>query len=134
MPDADYNVRMELTDENDTGNTASVTFTKGDTEVNLTPTDVPSFSSIMVNWDPMSTAVNPDVTASNTFVVYPNPGTGQFAVLGDGITGLEVKDLSGKTVGTSTTPLIDLSGLSNGVYLISIKAGTETVIRKIVKE
>lgn len=134
MPDADYNVRMELTDENDTGNTASITFTKGATEVNLTPDDVPSFSDISVNWDPMSTAVNPDLTASNTFVVYPNPGTGQFAVLGDNIIGLDVKDLSGKTVATSATPLIDLSGLSNGVYLVSIKTGTQTVIRKIVKE
>jgi hypothetical protein len=134
VADGNYNLRMELTDKNATGNTASFTFAKGPTAVNLTPANVPSFSSISLNWVPMSTAVDPDLTESNTFVVYPNPGTGQFTVLGDDIIGLEVKDLTGKTVGTSTTPVIDLTGLSDGVYLMSIKTGSETVIRKIVKE
>lgn len=134
VPDGEYHLRMELTDQNATGNTASITFNKGTTEVNLTPANAPSFSNITVTWTPMATAIDPDLTESNTFVVYPNPSTGQFTVLGEGIISLEVKDLSGKTVGTSTTPILDLSGLANGVYLVSIKTGTETVIRKIVKE
>lgn len=134
VADGDYKLRMELTDKNETGNTASITFAKGSEPQNLTPANTPSFASITVNWVPMSTAVDPNLTESNTFVVYPNPGTGQFTVLGEGIIGLEVKDLSGKTVGTSTTPIIDLTGLSNGFYVVSIKTKTETVIRKIVKE
>jgi hypothetical protein len=133
-PDGDYNVRMELTDKNETGNTASITFTKGTADQSLTPANVPSFSSISVVWDPLATAVDPDVTQSNTFLVYPNPGTGQFTVLGEGITGLEVKDLSGKTVASSTTPLVDLTALPKGVYLISIQTDKQTVIQKIVKE
>lgn len=134
MPDGDYQVRMELTDKNETGNTASITFTKGNEDQTLTPANVPSFSSISVIWDPLATAVNPDVTQSNTFIVYPNPGTGQFTVLGEGITGLEVKDLAGKTVVSSKTPIVDLSAQPNGVYLISIQTAKQTVIQKIMKE
>ena len=134
VPDGEYHLRMELTDKNETGNTASITFTKGTAEVNLTPANAPSFASISVTWTPSATAIDPNLTESNTFVVYPNPTTGQFTVLGEGIISLDVKDLSGKTVGTSSTPILDLSGLANGVYLVSIKTGTETVIRKIVKE
>ena len=134
VADGDFKVRMELTDKNGTGNTASFSFTKGLTAVNLTPANVPSFSSISLAWTPMSTAVDPNVTVSNTFVVYPNPGTGQFTVLGEDIGRLEVKDLSGKTVASSTTPIVDLTGQPNGVYLISIQTGTGTVVQKIVKE
>lgn len=134
MPDGQYNLRMELTDQNATGNTASFAITKGPTAQTLTPGNVPSFSSITVTWTPLSTAVNPDVTQSNTFVVYPNPGTGQFTVLGEGILLLEVKDLAGKTVALSTTPVIDLTALSKGVYLISITTEKATTVQKIMKE
>jgi len=134
VPDGEYNVRMELTDKNETGNTASFTITKGPTEQTLNPADVPSFSSISLVWDPLATGVDPNVTQSNTFVVYPNPGTGKFTVLGEGIIGLEVKDLTGKTVVTSTTPIVDLTDQPNGAYLISIQTAKETVVEKIMKE
>lgn len=134
VPDGEYRLRMELTDKNETGNTASFTFTKGTTAQDLTPGNVPSFSSITISWDPMATALNPDVTESNTFVVYPNPGTGKFTILGEGITKVEVKDLAGKTVFTGSTPLVDLSAQPKGVYLITIKTASETVVEKIMLE
>ena len=134
IPDGEYNLRMELTDKNETGNTASFAFTKGTTAQDLTPGNVPSFSSISISWAPVATALDPDVTESNTFVVYPNPGTGKFTILGEGITELEVKDLTGKTVYTGSTPLVDLSSQPNGVYLITIRTANETVVEKIMKE
>lgn len=134
VPDGEYNLRMELTDKNETGNTASFAFTKGTEAQALTPANVPSFSSITINWAPVATAVNPDVTESNTFVVYPNPGTGQFTILGEGITEVEVKDLTGKTVFSGSTPLVDLSSQSKGVYLVTIRSAHETMVEKIMKE
>lgn len=134
VPDGEYRLRMELTDKNETGNTASFTFTKGATAQTLSPEDAPSFSSISISWAPLATALNPDVTESNTFVVYPNPGTGKFTVLGEGITQVEVKDLAGKTVYSGTTPLVDLSSQPKGVYLVTIRTAQQTVVEKVMVE
>lgn len=75
MADSDYKVRMELADKNATGNVASFTFTKGATAQKLTPASVSSFSSVTLNWSTTVTAIDPELTNSNTIVVYPNPDT-----------------------------------------------------------
>lgn len=134
MTDGNYNVRMELTDKNGTGNIASFTFSKGPNAQKLSPPSVPSFSSVSLSWSSSVTGNKPELTTSNTFLVYPNPGTGQFTVIGDDIIGLEVKDLSGKTILKSKTPIIDLTDKSKGIYMVSIKTGKETVVKKIIKE
>ena len=134
MLDADYKIRMELTDKNATGNVASFTFTKGLNTQKLNPANVPSFSSISINWTTSVTGLSPEITLSNTFVVYPNPGTGQFTVLGGNITSLKVTDLSGREICKSQIPIVDLTGQPKGIYLVTIKTEQETVVRKIIKE
>ena len=134
MADGTYKVRMELTDENRTGNIASFDFTKGPTSQTLTPADVPSFSSISLIWSPSTTAIEPEKTTSNTYVVYPNPGTGQFTVLGENIKSIEVTDLAGKLVYKGTTPVIDLTAQPKGIYMFTIKSEMESVVQKIIKE
>lgn len=133
MADGDYKVRMELTDKNATGNVASFTFTKGATTQKQTPTGVPSFSSVTLNWSTTVTAIDPELTNSNTVVVYPNPGHGIFNVLGENIIGLKVTSLSGKVVCISQTPVFDLSDQPNGIYFVSIKTDQTTVVKKIIK-
>jgi len=134
MPDADYKIRMELTDKNATGNVASFTFTKGPNTQKLNPSNVPSFSSISISWTTSVTGLNPEITQSNTFVVYPNPGTGQFTILGGNITSLKVTDLSGREICKSQTPIVDLTDQPKGIYLVTIKTNQETGVRKIIKE
>ena len=133
MADGDYKVRMELTDKNATGNIASFTFTKGATAQKLTPTSVPSFSSVMLNWSTSVTAIDPELTQSNTIVVYPNPGHGIFTVMGENIISLKVTSLSGKVVCTSQTPVFDLSNQPNGIYFVSVKTDLTTVVKKIIR-
>jgi hypothetical protein len=134
MADADYKLRMELTDKNATGNVASFTFTKGPNTQKLSPASVPSFASISINWTTSVTGINPDANQSNTFVVYPNPGTGQFTILGENIKSLKVTDLSGKEISKSQSPVVDLTTQPKGIYLITIKTDQETVVRKIIKK
>ena len=134
MADGTYKVRMELTDENRTGNIASFNFTKGPNAQTLTPADGPSFSSISLKWAPSTTAIDPEATVSNTYVVYPNPGTGQFTVLGENIKGVKVTDLAGKLVYEGTTPVIDLTQQPKGVYMVTIQTEMESVVKKIIKE
>ncbi len=133
MADGDYKVRMELTDKNSTGNIASFTFTKGPNAQTLTPANVTSFSSVSLKWTTSTTGINPEVTESNTFVVYPNPGTGQFTVLGENIKSLEVTDLSGKLICKSVTPFINLTNQPKGIYFVSVKTDQTTVVKKIIR-
>jgi len=133
MADGDYKVRMELTDKNATGNAASFTFTKGATAQKLTPASVPSFSLVTLNWTTTVTAIVPELTNSNTVVVYPNPGHGIFNVLGENIISLKVTSLSGKVVCISQTPVFDLSDQPSGIYFVSVKTDQTTVVKKIIK-
>ena len=134
MVDGDYKVRMELTDKNASGSIASFTFTKGPNAHKLTPANVPSFSSISLNWTTSVTGNNPKLTTSNTFIVYPNPGTGEFTILGENIKSIEVTGLIGKTIFKGTMPFFDLTDRPNGIYLVSIRTDKETVVKKIIKE
>ena len=134
VADGEYHLKMEITDKNATGNLASFTFTKGPNPQNLTPVNVPSFASVSLDWKSSVTGIPDETGKSNSLVVYPNPGTGQFTVLGENIQNLKVTDLSGKEICRSKTPIIDLTSFPKGIYLISIKTDQETVIRKIIKE
>lgn len=134
VADGDYKIRMELTDQNATGNTASFTFAKGPTARKLTPSDVlPSFSVITLDWTGAATATNPGLSQSNTIVVYPNPGSGLFTALGDNIVYVEVSNLAGKIVCTSTSPVFDISDQPKGIYFARVKTNKETVVRKIIR-
>ena len=133
MVDGDYKVRMELTDQNATGNVASFTIAKGATAQKLSPASVPSFSAVTLSWTTSVTAINTELTASNTIVVYPNPGNGIFTVLGENIISLRVTSLSGKVVCISRTPVFDLSGQPDGIYMVSVKTDLTTIVKKIIK-
>lgn len=133
MADGDYRVRMELTDKNATGNVASFTFAKGATSQKLSPASVSSFSAVTLNWTTTVTAIDPELTHSNTIVVYPNPGEGIFFVLAENMISLSVTSLSGKIVCVSQTPVFDLSNQPSGIYFVSVKTYLSTVVKKIIK-
>lgn len=133
MANGDYKVRMELTDKNATGNTSSYTFTKGVTALKLTPADVASFSSVTLNWSTSVTALNSEMKQSNTIIVYPNPGSGVFTVLGENVISLRVTSLSGKVICNSNMPVFDLSDQPNGIYFVSVKTDQKTVVKKIIR-
>lgn len=134
VADGDYKLRMELTDKNGTGNIASFTFTKGPNAQKLTPANVPSFTAISLNWATTVTGISPEITKSNTFVVYPNPGTGLYTVLGVPFRSLEVADLSGKIVCKSLTPVFNLTAQPKGIYLVTIRTERGSVVQKIIRK
>jgi len=134
VADGDYKLRMELTDKNGTGNVASFTFTKGPSAQKLTPSNVPSFSSVSLNWTTSVTRISPEITNSSNYVVYPNPGTGHFTVSGDDIQSLKVMNLAGNMVCTSETTTFDITTQPRGIYLVTIKTAQTTVAKKIIKE
>lgn len=82
-----------------------------------------------------------DVTASlhNTLKLYPNPTND--VIWMDGFaaeTEINVMDISGKVFmhksTTASKASIDLSKFDDGLYFIELKSGSETVIRRIIKQ
>lgn len=77
--------------------------------------------------------------------VYPNPSNGNFVLSIEGSTdelGLTVQDMNGRMVHTETLgevnsrlqKNIDLSGLANGVYLMRLTNGNDSLFKKLVMQ
>ena len=72
--------------------------------------------------------------------VYPNPATDVIAInhtLQQAIQRIDIRSISGRLI-QSITPTdmtnIDISGLTNGVYILELQTGATTVYRKLVKQ
>ncbi len=65
--------------------------------------------------------------------VYPNPTTGMVNVEAEGLESVVVLDVTGRTVMTSNKSQLDLSELSNGVYMVRVNTATGSALHKIVK-
>ncbi len=71
---------------------------------------------------------------TETFRVYPNPGTGVFQVSGDNIREVEIKTFTGRVILRTKSSTVDLSHHPEGVYLFYISSGEETVVQKVIKK
>jgi hypothetical protein len=80
-------------------------------------------------------------SSDNIISIYPNPNNGQFTVyaLNAGNYEINILDLSGRLVYTSSTSSIETSleanlqpGLVSGTYLVQVSSSTGTSIQKIV--
>lgn len=71
--------------------------------------------------------------AVNEVSVYPNPSDGEFYVEGNDIQSIQVYNNQGQLVAAETAATkIDLSGMAKGIYFAKIKAGNDTVVKKLV--
>lgn len=132
VPDGTYRIRMELTDKNSTGNFSTFTFTKGPEAENQAPANVPSFSSITINWEPIITGVDDQSLASN-YQICPNPSTGNFRITGENIFGIQVMDITGNLIFQGNSNVVDINHHPDGIYFIRIRTGKDIAIKKIVK-
>jgi len=131
VTDGEYRLRMELTDKNATGNTAAYSFLKGPNSQNIAPKDVPSFSSVTLNWTSNTTGIEKDQT-ENPIEIYPNPGKGKFTVVANHLISLQVIDMTGKLVYKGNLPVFDLSFQRKGIYFVTVKTSKITSVKKII--
>jgi len=131
VADGTYKVRLELTDKNGTGNFSTFTFVKGLDPQNLTPANVPSFSSISIVWQPVLTAVEEE-SLEKQYSVYPNPGSGLFKVRGEDILEIDVLNASGSVVYTGKSASVDISEQPKGIYYVKITTGNGIVVKKVL--
>ena len=71
---------------------------------------------------------------NSSFNIYPNPTTGKIIIDILNIDKVEVYNLSGHIVKTSTTNKLDLSDKAKGVYFIKVITHKETSIHKLILE
>jgi hypothetical protein len=133
VPDGTYRLRMELTDKNNTGNFSTFTFTKGLTPENQAPGNVPSFTSISINWEPLITSVQ-DPSLEKEYQVFPNPTTGIITITGNNIQDIKVINQAGTMVSEGLNSALDLSGQPDGVYYVKISSDKGIITKKILKK
>ena len=76
-----------------------------------------------------------DIRLENDIVVYPNPTADFVSVQGENITNINLYDISGGYIMSSTkSDNIDMSSLNKGVYLLQVNAGEKTIQIKVLKK
>lgn len=133
VPDGTYYVWMELTDKNSTGNYSSFSFTKDENPESQTPSNVPSFSSISIVWEP-SGGVDILEVIENSISVVPNYSNGIYTVTGDNIKAIEVRNISGKLILKSKSQNIDISKQQAGIYLIIVDSDMSEENNRVIKK
>ena len=132
VPDGVYKITIQETwNHGTTGTTTrSYTFTKGPSEVHLTPADDADFKSMTIDWVPSTSNIN-SIAEKPQIDVYPNPSNGVFTVDYSQATKIKVVNLMGQDVfevitnqNTEGTENIDLSALQNGMYIVMVYNGT----------
>lgn len=143
LPDGEYTIHIEFTEEHAQGPLSSVTFTKGTEEQHLTPADEAHFINIMLDYIPEITGLNEN-PSEELVRIYPNPGNGIY-YLDCSIKGnieLSVLDSRGRLClnnelnieGLSNQHEINLSSLKNGIYFVKISGNSQSITTKIVKQ
>ncbi len=68
--------------------------------------------------------------------VYPNPTSGILYITKsfDGASTIEVCDMTGKLLFTTSANELDLSGFEDGVYLIRVDAGEKSAVYRVIKK
>jgi hypothetical protein len=64
--------------------------------------------------------------------VYPNPATETLYVNAENVQSVEIYDMTGRIVMTSTMSVVDLRGVEAGVYFVTVKSGNATKTTKLV--
>ena len=134
VPDGTYYVCMELTDKHAQGNYSKFAFKKGINNL-VTPPNVTGFSSVNIQWEASGTVGIHDTALDDNIQIFPNPTKNIFHIRGDNITQIEILNMSGALIfKNNSTTRIDMSNYKNGIYLVRIKEGNRTVVKKLVKE
>lgn len=88
---------------------------------------------------PLSILFDEDAASTSDFefsnlVIYPNPSSDIIYIVGvEGIDKVVLYDITGKKIFTTDNNSIDISGLSDGLYLIELFKGNSKKVEKVIK-
>ena len=70
----------------------------------------------------------------NLVTVYPNPVKDRLTIEADGFESVEVYNLVGQQVMASTTAVVDMGDMNQGIYFVRVMADGKTITKRIVKQ
>ncbi len=73
------------------------------------------------------------ISESNDLIIYPNPTTGKFTIDISVFDKIEILNTLGQVVIETKKQNIDIRNLSDGIYLVKVSLGNETISEKIIK-
>ena len=133
VADGDYKVWIESSwvdsGSNNHNELVSFTFTKGPTPLHLTPAGDTYVNTIVLDWAPQVASTQDLKSSEPSVVIYPVPSSGVFNIdLKNQVNDIKVFNLLGQIILTEkleannvdTTKQIDLSGFTNGSYVLSL--------------
>lgn len=144
MPDGSYKVWVEMAwidnpDLHDFIN-SGYSFTKGASIATTNPANVGPLSSMTLTWTP--SALSLDSVYKTKVAIYPNPSNGVINVQYNDIpvSNIDVVNVLGQIVKSvkidssksETSQSIDLSGNSNGLYIINVSTNETSSSYKVV--
>ena len=71
---------------------------------------------------------------AQTIALYPNPVRDRLTIKVESLEAVEVYNLMGQQVMISTSSIVDMSGLNQGIYFVCIKADGNTITKRVVKQ
>jgi hypothetical protein len=143
VPDGDYQVWMQMADQNVNGATNSVTFTKGTSAVHLTPANSGNFTNLVLDWVPTFVGIDENTEKVN-FSVTPNPVSSQSIIKytlnqTEDVT-ISLYDINGKlvnvlcdrnqTAGNYSLPFS--TKVKPGVYFVKMYTGKRQHVEKVL--
>lgn len=82
-----------------------------------------------------STSFSVDLFTENNIELYPNPAQALLKIKSSiNIDSVSIFSISGKELIKSNALVLDISGLSNGIYIVKINSGNKFVSKKIIKQ
>ena len=72
--------------------------------------------------------------AEESIAVYPNPVRDRLMVKAEDLQSVEIYNLVGQQVMFSTSDIIDMGALNQGIYFVRINADGKTVTKRVVKQ
>lgn len=141
QPDGVYKVAIQSTWNHGTGGTATTTytFTKGPNPDHQTLGSNSFITSAQLDWVPAVATLVDEEQANPVISVYPNPNNGVFNVDYSNAAQIKIVNTLGNIVFDEKTEnvsegskVIDLSNLSNGIYMISVSNEKGTSYHKII--
>lgn len=142
MPDGDYKITIEECWSHGPGNvTKSFTFAKNNTESHLAPEDDADFTSVTIDWIPLTTGSG-SIENTGAFAVFPNPAHQTIYIdffASTPACNIYIVNTLGQEVYSekehksySGVKIIDVSTLKNGIYFVNVEINSEIHTTPIV--
>jgi len=87
------------------------------------------------NWVQSTTGINELINIDNLISIFPNPFNANFKIqTALQIKNIEITDITGRLLYTTTNKTIDFSSFTSGVYFVKVRTENGIAVKKVVKE